>query len=145
MNEYRDTHASILRFCSDFAQEMKTWGYDLQVENLDAFGSPKEWPQKDVIGPQEFHFAIDEHTISMSVALVVSTIDDSQNFRQADILNHCLNHLLPGKVLDLYDAKSGAKRGLMVVANGSEIAPPLEAETRTMQPIMINLFSDRSV
>lgn len=145
MNEYRDTHASILRFCSAFAAEMEIWGYTLQVENLDAFGEPKQWPEVDVIGPQEIHFRIDEHSLSVSFALVVSTVNDANHFRMSDILNHAFNKCLPGQTIDLLDANSGAKRGFLIFANGTEIAPPLSTETRSMQPVMVTLMSDRTL
>jgi len=145
MNEYRDVHASILKFCTDFSAEMVPFGHVLSVENLDAFAEPNNWPNRDLIGPKEFHISIDEKVLRLETMIIISTINDRNLFRLAELVNYCLNHFLPGKALPLYDAVSGAKRGQLIVANGTEVVPPLAAEARTMQPIMVNLISDRAL
>lgn len=145
MNEYQDTHSSLLRFAKDFSDELQNFGFDFATENLDAFAEPKLWPEGDLLGIKEFTFTVDDQFIQISAMLIVSTQQDKNHFKLAKVLNLGLNHLLPGKLLDVFDANSGAKRGWMVVQNGTEVAAPIESDTRSMQPIIFSLLSDRTL
>jgi hypothetical protein len=145
MNEFRDSFASILRFCTDFAIECRGLGYDIEVMNLDAAGAPNEWPSKDVIGPAEFTFTLDDGNIVLSTMIAVSTVEDTNNFRLNDILNRLLNKLIPGMRVKLLNSSSGATRGFLVVTNGTRVTPPERSGTRAIQPIMISLLSDQTL
>lgn len=143
MNEYRDSFASAIRFCRDFAEDMKAFGFDLDVMNFDAADSPEMWPNKDVIGLAEFNLELDDGIILIQNIFAVSTIEDTNNFRLNEIMNQLLNRLLPGSAIKLYDAKSGKLRGLLAIRNGTRAASPIATKTRTVQPIMVSLLSDQ--
>jgi hypothetical protein len=145
MNEYQDTHSSLLKFAKNFATELQTFGLDFTAENLDAFAEPKMWPDGNLLGIKEFTFAIDDQFIQISAMLIISTTQDKNHFNLAKALNLGLNHLLPGMRMDVLDSNSGAKRGWMIVQNGTEVAPPIESDTRSMQPIIFSLLSDRTL
>ena len=145
MNEYRDTFASLIRFCGEFAEEVKGLGYDLEVMNLDAAGAPNEWPRKDVIGVAEFLLTLDDGNIVVTNMFVVSTVEDTNNFRLNDLLNRLLNKLIPGMRVKLVSANSGQTRGFLVVTNGTRVTPPEKTGTRAIQPIMVSLLSDQTV
>lgn len=145
MNEYRDSHASLLRFCRDFSDEMKGLGYDIDVVDIDTAGEPGTWPKKDIIGPGEFTFTLDDGTIEIQVAIGLSTFEDTNLFRMRDQLNHLLNKVIPGKRIKLLNATNGQTRGFLVVRNGTQVVAPFVGETRTIQGIMISLLSDQTV
>ena len=145
MNEYRDTFASLIRFCGDFAQEAKGLGYDLEVMNLDAAGAPAEWPKKDVIGVAEYLLTLDDGNIVVTNMFVVSTVEDTNNFRLNDMLNRLLNKLIPGMRIKLLNASTGATRGFLAVTNGTRVTPPEKSGTRAIQPIMVSLISDQTL
>ena len=145
MNEYRDTFASLIRFCQDFSAEMQGNGVNLKVMNLDAMNDPQEWPNQDVIGLSEFDFNLDDGTIGVELMLAVSTVEDTNNFRLNDIVNRLVNLVVPGRRVNLYDGATGKLRGFMVVQNGTRVAPPMRAKTRAIQPIMVSLLSDQTL
>lgn len=145
MNEYRDSRASLIRFCRDFAEEMKAKSINLEVIDFDTAGEPQMWPKSDVIGIGEFTFTLDDGNIEVEVAIAVSTVEDKNNFRLADIMNHLVNKLIPGMRVKLLNASSGQTRGFLVVTNGTQVAPPFPTKTRTVQPIMVSLISDQTV
>jgi hypothetical protein len=145
MNEYRDTFSSVLKFCNDFAAEMKGRGWDMKVVNFDAANDPQTWPSSDVVGVSEFDFELDDGTIGVSMMLVISTVEDTNNFRLTEIMNQMVNKTIPGKRMSLVDGASGRTRGFLVVQNGTRVAPPLDLETRTAQGIMVNLLSDQTL
>lgn len=143
MNEYRDTFASVLRFCRDFSDEMKSHGFDLEVINFDAASSPQMWPNKDVVGVAEFNLELNDGTIEVQTIFAVSTIEDTNNFRMNEIVNYLLNSLLPGSAIKLYDAQTGKLRGRLAIRNGTRAASPSAMKTRAVQPIMVSLLSDQ--
>lgn len=145
MNEYRDTLSSLLRFCKDFADELNTQGYALQLLNLDAAGEPGVWPAADVVGFGEFNFELDDGTIKAEAAIGISTVGDDNNFRLDDIMNLLVNKLIPGSRIKLYNGSTGAVRGLLVVRNGTQVMPPVKTETRSIRPIMFSLLSDQTL
>lgn len=143
MNEYKDTFSSLLKFCRDFATDMQGKGWNLEVHNFDAAGDPQTWPQHDVVGLSEFDFELDDGSIEVSAMIVLSTWDDPNGFRLADQMNQLVNRLLPGCPVKLFNASSGATRGIMAVRNGTRVAPPIDLTVRTAQGVMINLISDQ--
>ncbi len=145
MNEYRDTFASLIRFCQDFALDMQGRGVNLKVMNLDAMNDPQEWPDQDVIGIAEFDFGIDDGTLGVDMMIAVSTVEDTNNFRLNDVMNQLVNLLIPGRRINLYDGANGKLRGFLAVQNGTRVAPPMKAKTRAIQPIMVSLLSDQTL
>lgn len=145
MNEYRDTFASLIRFCQDFAAGMQGSGINLKVMNLDAINDPQEWPDQDVIGVAEFDFALDDGTIEVDMMVAVSTVEDTNNFRLNEIMNQLVNLVIPGRRINLYDGSNGRLRGFMAVQNGTRVAPPMKVKTRAIQGIMVSLLSDQTL
>lgn len=145
MNEYRDSRASVIRFCRDFADEMKGRGVEMDVVDFDTAGEPQTWPKKDVVGLGEFTFTLNDGNIEIDVALGLSTVEDTNNFRLADITNMLVNKLIPGMRIKLLNASSGQTRGFLVVTNGTRVAAPFPSKTRTVQPILISLISDQTL
>lgn len=145
MNEYRDSRASVIRFCRDFADEMLGRGIEMDVVDFDTAGEPQTWPKKDVIGIGEFTFTLDDGNIEVDVAIGLSTVEDTNNFRLADLTNMLVNKLIPGMRVKLLNASNGQTRGFLVVTNGTRVAAPLPTTTRSIQPIMISLLSDQTL
>lgn len=145
MNEYRDSRASMIRFCRDFVNEASGLGIQMEVMDFDVAGEPQTWPKKDVIGIGEFTMTLDDGVIEVEVAIGLSTVEDTNNFRLADLTNMLLNKLVPGMRLKLLNASSGQTRGFLVVANGTRVAAPFPSTTRTIQPVLISLLSDQTL
>jgi hypothetical protein len=124
---------------------MKGRGWNLTVVNFDAANDPQTWPTTDVVGVSEFDFELDDGTIGVSMMIILSTFEDTNNFRLIEIMNQLVNRLIPGKRVNLVDGSNGRTRGFLVVQNGTRVAPPLDLETRTAQGIMVSLLSDQTL
>ena len=142
-NEYKDSFSSVIRFCTDFATDAAARGWSLEVKNFDASNDPQNWPTQDCIGISEFDFELDDGTIEVNLMFILSTFEDTNNFRLTDQMNMLVNRLIPGQAVKLYNSTTGTLRGHFAVRNGTRVAPPLKLETRTAQGVMVKLLSDQ--
>lgn len=130
MNEYRDIHASLLRFCSDFAEEIG----GLEVVYLDAFTDAQDLPSGDFVGLTSLQIDLDS-PLRGQAGIVISTVNDTNLFRLVDLVNRMANKLGPAHRLKVYNAGSGRVTSQLSVLAGTRIAPPVETERNPMQPI----------
>ncbi len=72
-------------------------------------------------------------------------MDDTNNFRLADLVNKLFNKLVPGMRIKLLNSSTGQTRGFLVVRNGTQVAAPFPTKTRTVQPILVSLMSDQTL
>ena len=140
---YRNIQTSLLRFCSDFATEMTNFGYDLTKVNLDAKATPQEWPKQSFIGVSDAQYDFDERMIEVTLAFVISTVDDENLFKMDELINRLLNKLMVGSRIRIYDAVNGAPLGHLVAANGMRVGTILNTESQSAKPIFIRLISDQ--
>lgn len=144
MNEYRDIQASLLRFASDFAQELNDFGGSVQAINLDSFATPQAWPEGDFVGPAEVMIELDESMVTVIMALVISTRDDTNLMRMSDYVNRALNRLRVGTKIPIYDALAGTPRGNLVVKGRVRVSVVENTDSQPAKPIMIQLGSDQT-
>ena len=145
MHEYRDSYASMLRFCTDFKTEMDGSGFNLKVLNFDAAGEPGMWPKQDVVGMGEMDLTLNDGIIEIRLMFAVSTYDDLNGFRMSDLLDRLVNKLIPGMRFKMVNAVNGQTRGFFVVRNGTHVPPPLSTDTRNVQAVMVSLLCDQTV
>jgi len=143
MNEYQDIEASLLRFSADLAHELTQFGLEVSAEYVDAFGSPTEWPETDFIGPAEMRIDMDEGVIYVTLAIVVSTRQDTNLTKMSKIVNRVMNKLAKDARIVIFDAASGAPRGHLIVQDGTRVGIKLNTDTQPAKPIFINLVSDQ--
>lgn len=144
-NPYRNIQSSLLRFCSDFAAEMGNFGYAMTKVNLDAKGSPKEWPAENFIGVSDIQYDFDESVVQVTLAFVISTVEDMNLHRMDEIINHLVERLLVGSRVLIVDALSGAPLGHLTVANGLRVGVIANTDTQPAKPVFVRLISDQTV
>lgn len=132
----RDLHASILRFCSDFAAE-----HNMEVVNFDSHADESTMPKADAIGMMGLSWEVDEDFLDVSVLIGISTLDDTNLFRLIEKISYLYELLLPAKKISVYDADSGEEIGLFVVKNGTRALPVGGSTSRPVQHIMVGLAS----
>ena len=143
MNEYRDIHASILRFVNQFAVDQTGLGKPLSAVNLDAFANPTTWPSQDFIGISEFRMDMSVPPV-VQLALVISTKDDKNLFRMEGFINSLLNKLsAPNMAILIVDALAGTPRGRLNLLEQTRVETVIHTESQPAKPVFVTLKSDR--
>jgi hypothetical protein len=133
----RNVHASVLRFCSNFAEEN-----NLTVVNFDAHADDDTTlPPGDLIGMAGLSWHVDDEFLYVEVMFGISTMEDTNLFRLINLLDPLYESLLPTKNIGVYDADSGEKKGEFVVLNGTRAMPVGGSSARPLQFIMVSLAS----
>lgn len=142
-HHYRNIQASLLRFCSDFAEEMTEFGYTLTRVNLDAKATPQEWPNEAFIGLSDVQYDFDDHKIEVMLAFVISTVSDPNLLRMDDVINHLLGKLMAGARIRIYDSINGIPLGHLVALNGVRVGTVVNTESQPARPIFVRFISDQ--
>lgn len=145
MNEYRDIHASLLRFISGFCTELNQFGYNLTPLNLDAFANPTAWPEGDFVGLAEFQLESDGKLPEVMAAIVVSTREDANLMRMVDLTNRVMNKLIPGMAVTIVDAKVGTPRGRLYVIGSVRAGSVQNTDSQPALPVMLRFKADRAL
>ena len=142
IDTYRNIHASLLRFCSDFAGEMTMAGHPMQPVHLDSFINEDDWPKSDFIGVGQVTVEMDE-TPEVYCVFALSTNQDPNLMRMSRVMNHLSNRLMPNQSLNLLDSETGNPIGLLMVAKGTRVDPPITTRVQPIQPVYVRLLGDQ--
>lgn len=132
----KDLHASVLRFCADFATE-----HGLGFVNFDAAADESQLPDQNCIGMSGLAWEVDEELLDVNVMIGICTKDDSNLFKMIELIAPLYERLLPTKKIRVYDADSGEAKGWFVVQNGTRALPVGGSTVRPIQHIMVGLSS----
>lgn len=138
----RDIHASILRFCAEFAE-----GYSepaMDAINIDAHSDETTIPNTDIVGMSGLSIDVDEHVVGIKVMIGLGTLDDTNLFRLMAQMDALFDKLLPTKNIKVYDADTGEEKGSMVILNGTRMLPVGGTEARPLQYVMVSLLTTRT-
>ena len=137
INPFRDIEASLLRFAAEFARE-----HDILVVNLDNHATPSAWPSGDFIGLSEMMVDLEENEITVTLAYVISTKDDTNLYRMSQLVNHLVNKLMIGSKVRVYDAAAGTPKGHLISYQKLRAGKVLNTETQPARPVFVSLISD---
>lgn len=137
---YKNVTSSILRYCSEFADEHP----GIEVINFDAHGDEATLPQSDVMGPSALTVNVSGSFCIVSLLLGVSTREDTNLFRLSSLIDSLFEDMLPESYLPLYNAETGQAIGRLVVEDGSRVLPVDNTSTRALQFVMVNLRSTQT-
>lgn len=143
MNLYRDLHASLLRFCSDFAFTISDLDHKPVFVNFDASMEEGDLPNSDAMGPLALSFELDDHLLMGTVQIGYSPWEDANLFRLVERVDTLLELLKPGCKINVYDAggtDTTPPKGLLVVQNGTHVMPVIKGEIRPVQFIAIHFM-----
>ncbi len=136
-NPYRDIQASLLRFAAEFANDN-----DLDAINLDAHATPSSWPERNFVGPSEMMIDFGENEITVSLAYVISTRDDTNLFEMDRLVNLLVNKLVLGNKIMVFDAVAGTPKGHLITRGSLRAGTVLNTETQPARPVFVSLISD---
>lgn len=129
--------SSITVFAKNMIAECAAANPGAQIEFIDweAHANIAELPNVDLIGPASL--AITEHTsnfITVNFSIGVSTFKTDKNlFRQRDYIARIFEKLRPESKVTYYDAQAGASKSVLIVTDGTMVAPMSKAEARPWQ------------
>jgi hypothetical protein len=132
----RNLHASVLRFCSDFAET-----HGLTSVNFDAHADDSSLPPGDVVGMSGLSWDVDDEILSVNVLFGITTQEDTNLFKLIEKMDLLFDLLLPTKLIPAYDADTGERIGEFVVRNGTKALPVQGTEARPLQFVMVGLVS----
>jgi hypothetical protein len=140
-NLYRDLHASLLRFCSDFSTSFSD--NVPSFINFDAAGDENSLPASDIIGPLALSFELDDHLLMGTVQIGYSTWGDANLFRLVERVDTLLELLKPTCRINVYDATGEvtSPKGFIVIQNGTHVMPVIKGDTRPIQFIAIHFMA----
>ena len=144
MNEYKDSHASLMAFIRVEAEALSTTGHPFTALNLDAFANPTEWPAGNFLGVAEFQLQTDGQFVEVMTAIVVSTRNDMNLFLMGEVTNVILDKLVPGKHVSMIDADTGIPRGKLHVLGFTRVGAVQPTESQPARPIMVKFKADQS-
>lgn len=137
---YRNLHASIMRFCQEFATSF-VGGVTPTFENFDASWQEAELPDNDLIGYFALTYTMNDHFVEGSVQIGYSVKEDKNLFRLVNAIDTLASHLKPTDKLPIYDADTGSLLGHMVCTNGTSVFPVAGSKTRPVQFIGVNFLT----
>lgn len=119
----------------------------LDFVNFDASSDEDQIPNKDVIGPMALTFEEDEHILTGSMQVGISTWQDKNNLRLMSLIDPLFVRLQATKTIDLYQAglPTRQKVGDIVILNGTRLMPALEGRTRILQFVAIRFNATNTI
>lgn len=136
MNYYRDFQASLFKFCTQMAVDMKNLSIvDAKIFKWDAHADIEVLPDQDLLGPMEFSMVGNEGTYIITSMVAMSTRDDTNLDRLDKMLNYVHDKIQPDNTFPIVDALSGAPRGVMKFMDGVGILPVLNTRIRPVKAI----------
>lgn len=136
----KDIHASLLRFCADFAEKFP----GTVVVFFDAHADESTLPEADVVGLTGVTVSVENHLTEVKCMIGISTLDDTNLFRLTDLTAELFESLLPTKRIPVYDASTGIEKGWMILQDGTTLLPVTGSAARPMQYALVHLSSSQT-
>lgn len=136
---YRNIHASIMRFCNDFIEEMDPHDITLKFVNFDAHEEITEFPDGDLVGFGDFALQIDAEFSTVICSFGITTQNDPNNVRHAIAMDYLLEKLMPLEKIMVRNAETGEEIGWMVVSGDVSVLAPTKTDTRAVQFVVVTM------
>jgi len=133
---YRDLHASLMRFCQEFADTFEEGSRPVFV-NLDNSWDEGELPKDDITGYLSLSYEINDQLVEGTFQVGYSSRDDTNLFRLVAAIDKLADRLRPMNKIQLYDADTGDAVGLMICKNGTRVMPVSGSKSRPVQFVAV--------
>lgn len=137
---HRALRSSLIKFIKTFADN--TPGSTTFLD-LDSFRQHQDFPDGDLAALNGFTWVVDGKIIQVLCSFGISTLNDPNLFRHAELIDSLATSLMPEETLSLIHPDTGDTLGWMVVQNGTTIQPIEKTDTRAFQFIQVSLLLDR--
>ena len=107
-----------------------TLGYNVKSVLFDDYTLEERLPEQDIIGCWQLEFEVDEHIVSGTFLLTLSTLNDSGLFRLRNAASLVFDEIKPTREFNLYQPDGTQVEGKIIVRNGVKMLPVEKGDER---------------
>ncbi len=122
-----------------------TLGYNVKSVLFDDYTLEEKLPQQDIIGCWQLEFEVDEHIVSGTFLLTLSTLNDSGLFRLRNAASLVFDEIKPTREFNLYQPDGTQVEGTIIVMNGVKMLPVEKGDERPAKTFAIPFKCTRTI
>ena len=122
-----------------------TLGYNVKSVLFDDYTLEEKLPQQDIIGCWQLEFEVDEHIVSGTFLLTLSTLNDSGLFRLRNAASLVFDEIKPMQEFNLYQPDGTQVEGTILVMNGVKMLPVEKGDERPAKTFAIPFKCTRTI
>ena len=122
-----------------------TLGYNVKSVLFDDYTLEERLPEQDIIGCWQLEFEVDEHIVSGTFLLTLSTLNDSGLFRLRNAASLVFDKIKPMQEFNLYQPDGTQVEGTIIVMNGVKMLPVEKGDERPAKTFAIPFKCTRTI
>lgn len=122
-----------------------TLGYNTKSVLFDDYTLEEKLPQQDIIGCWQLEFEVDEHIVSGTFLLTLSTFNDSGLFRLRNAASLVFDEIKPMQEFNLYQPDGTQVEGTIIVMNGVKMLPVEKGDERPAKTFAVPFKCTRTI
>ncbi len=122
-----------------------TLGYNVKSVLFDDYTLEERLPEQDIIGCWQLEFEVDEHIVSGTFLLTLSTLNDSGLFRLRNAASLVFDEIKPMQEFNLYQPDGTQVEGTILVMNGVKMLPVEKGDERPAKTFAIPFKCTRTI
>lgn len=122
-----------------------TLGYNVKSVLFDDYTLEERLPEQDIIGCWQLEFEVDEHIVSGTFLLTISTLNDSGLFRLRNAASLVFDEIKPMQEFNLYQPDGTQVEGTIIVMNGVKMLPVEKGDERPAKTFAIPFKCTRTI
>lgn len=122
-----------------------TLGYNVKSVLFDDYTLEERLPEQDIIGCWQLEFEVDEHIVSGTFLLTISTLNDSGLFRLRNAASLVFDEIKPMQEFNLYQPDGTQVEGTILVMNGVKMLPVEKGDERPAKTFAIPFKCTRTI
>jgi hypothetical protein len=122
-----------------------TLGYNVKSVLFDDYTLEERLPEQDIIGCWQLEFEVDEHIVSGTFLLTLSTLNDAGLFRLRNAASLVFDEIKPMQEFNLYQPDGTQVEGTIIVMNGVKMLPVEKGDERPAKTFAIPFRCTRTI
>jgi hypothetical protein len=122
-----------------------TLGYNTKSVLFDDYTLEEKLPQQDIIGCWQLELEVDEHIVSGTFLLTLSTFNDAGLFRLRNAASLVFDEMKPMQEFSLYQPDGTQVEGTIIVMNGVKMLPVEKGDERPAKTFAIPFKCTRTI
>ena len=122
-----------------------TLGSPIKAVLFDDYTFVETLPPQDLIGAWQIEAELDEHILSGTFLITVSTFNDEGCFRLRNIMSLIFDDMLPTTEFNLYQPDGTQVRGSIIIMNGVKVLPTEKGNERPAKTLALPFKCTRTI
>ncbi len=122
-----------------------TLGYNVKSVLFDDYTREEQLPEQDVIGCWQLELEVDEHIVSGTFLLTLSTLNDAGLFRLRNMTSLVFDEMTPTTEFGLFQPDGTQVEGTIIVLNGVRMLPVEKGDERPAKTLAIPFKCTRTL